>query len=117
MTPQCTFQLKLGGEVNPMKLLNVWVTHIIGSRIWLVAWSYPNRFEEVQVGEEVALGFVQPITGRIADDFLRQTGDVAVSNMDKVFQGCGITEVSKMEAETFSQHLDREKKKTAVQLK
>lgn len=37
-------------------------------------------------------------------------GDVAVGDMDKLFQGCGITEVSKMEAETFSQHLDREKK-------
>lgn len=30
-----------------------------------------------------------------------------VSNMDKLLQGCGITEVSKMEAETFSQDLER----------
>lgn len=37
-------------------------------------------------------------------------GDIVVCDMDKFFQGCAITEVSKVEAETFSQHLEREKK-------
>lgn len=59
----------------------------------------------------MALGLVQPITGGVADNFLSQTGHVAVGNVDKLLQGCGVTEVSEMEAETFSQHLGREKKR------
>lgn len=33
-----------------------------------------------------------------------------IGNVDKLLQGRGVTEVSEMKAETFSQHLDREKK-------
>ena len=63
----------------------------------------------------MALGLVKPITGGIADNFLRQTGNVAIGNVDKLLQGRGVTEVSEMKAETFSQHLDREKNSTLVQ--
>lgn len=37
-------------------------------------------------------------------------GHVVVSDVDELFQRCGVTEVSEMEAKTFSQHLDKEKK-------
>lgn len=61
----------------------------------------------------MALGLVQPIPGGLADDFLSQTGHVAVGNVDKLLQGRCVTEVSEMEAETFSQHLDGEGKKSS----
>lgn len=56
----------------------------------------------------MALGPVQPVTGGPADDFLRQTGNVAVGDVDKLLQGRGVTEVPEMEAKTFGEDLDRE---------
>lgn len=61
----------------------------------------------------MALRLVQPVTGGLADDFLSQTGHVAVGNVNKLLQRRGVTEVSEMEAKTFSEHLGREKKKGA----
>ena len=63
----------------------------------------------------MALGLVQPVTGGITDDFLSQTGNVAVCDVDEVLQRRGVTQVSEVEAEAFSQNLDREKKSTVVQ--
>lgn len=76
------------------------------SAVWLKGQTHPNGFEEVQVGQEVALGLVKPIAGGIADTFLNLTGHVVISNVDKFLQGRFVTEVSEMEAKTFSQHLD-----------
>lgn len=59
----------------------------------------------------MTLCLVEPIAGGAADDFLSQAGHVAVSNVNKLLQGRGVTEVSEMEAKTFSQHLDGQKKK------
>lgn len=58
----------------------------------------------------MALRLVKPITRGLADNFLSQLGDIAVCNVNKLLQGCGVTEVSEMEAETFSQHLCREQR-------
>lgn len=96
----------------PRLLLNMWQLHSSsGWCVWLKSRTHPNGFEEVQVGQEVALGFVKPVTGGLADNFLSHSGHVAVSNVDKLLQRCGVTEVSEMEAKTFSQHLDKVKKK------
>lgn len=38
-------------------------------------------------------------------------GHVAVSNVDKLLQRRGVTEVSEMEAKTLSQHLDKENRR------
>lgn len=59
----------------------------------------------------MTLRFVEPVAGGVADNFLSQAGHVAVSNVNKLLQGRGVTEVSEMEAKTFSQHLDRQKQK------
>lgn len=64
----------------------------------------------------MALCLIQPVTGGPADNFLSHTGHVIISNVDKLLQGCGVTEVSEMEAETFSQHLNREKHRAQLLL-
>ena len=46
--------------------------------------TYPDGFEEVQVGQEVTLGAVQPIAGGVADDVLCELGHVAVGDVDKL---------------------------------
>lgn len=77
--------------------------------------THPNGFEEVQIGQEVALCLVEPVTGGVADDFLSHSGHVAVSDVNKLLQRRGVTEVSEMEAKTFSQHLDQGEKNIKVQ--
>lgn len=57
----------------------------------------------------MTLRLVEPVAGGVADNFLSQTGHVAVSNVNKLLQGGGVTEVSEMEAKPFSQHLGRQK--------
>lgn len=80
---------------------------------WLTACAlnnrvtHTNRFQEVQVGQEVALGFIQPVTGGPADNFLSHTGHIMVCNVHKLLQWRGVTEVSEMETKTFGQHLDK----------
>lgn len=58
----------------------------------------------------MALSLIQPITGGPADNFLSHTGHIVVRNVDEVLQWRGVTEVSEMEAKTFSQHLNRKRK-------
>ncbi|TNN64378.1 hypothetical protein EYF80_025419 [Liparis tanakae] len=79
--------------------------------------THPNGFEKVQVGEEVALGLVQPITGRLANDILSQAGHVAVGDVDELLEGRAVAEVPEMEAETFSQHLDGGERRRAEFMK
>lgn len=50
----------------------------------LDANPHPDWFEEVQIGQEVALCLVQPVTGGLADDFLSQTRHVVVSDVNKL---------------------------------
>lgn len=69
--------------------------------------THPDRFEEVQVGQEVALRLIQPVTGGFAYNFLSQARHVVVGNVDKLLQWGRVAEVSQMEAETFCQNLDR----------
>lgn len=69
--------------------------------------THPDRFEEVQVGQEVALRLIQPVTGGLAYNFLSQVRHVVVGNVNKLFQWGRVAEVSEMEAETFRQDLDR----------
>lgn len=76
--------------------------------------THPDRFEEVQVGQEVALRLVQPVAWRLADDLLSQMGNVAVGDVNKLLQGRGVAEVSEMEAEAFRQHLDGQNREDAV---
>lgn len=69
--------------------------------------THPDRLEEVQVGQEVALRLIQPVTGGFAYNFLSQARHVVVGNVDKLLQWGRVAEVSQMEAETFRQNLDR----------
>lgn len=55
----------------------------------------------------MTLGLVQPVTGTLTDDVLSHAGHVAVSNVDKLLQWCGVAEISEMEAETFCEDLKR----------
>lgn len=73
----------------------------------LASPTHPDRFEEVQVGEKVALCLIQPVTGGLANNFLSQARHVAVGNVNKLLQWGRVAEVSEMEAETFGEDLDR----------
>lgn len=69
--------------------------------------THPDRFEEVKVGQKVALRLIQPVTGGLAYNFLGQARHVAVSNVNELLQRRRVAEVSEMEAEAFGQDLDR----------
>lgn len=72
--------------------------------------THSDGLEEVQVGQEVALGLVEPVGGRAADDLLRQEGHVAVGDVDELVQRRGVAQVPQVEAEAFGQHLEEEER-------
>lgn len=70
--------------------------------------SYPYGFQEVKVGQEVALCTVQPISRRLTDDFLRHLGDVVIGDAHKLLQRRRVAQISQMHSETFNQHLEKQ---------
>lgn len=79
----------------------------VGDHQGLALPTHPDRFEEVKVGQKVALRLIEPVTGGLAYDFLGQARHVAVSNVNELLQRRRVAEVSEMEAEAFGQDLDR----------
>lgn len=67
--------------------------------------THSNRFQKVQIGEEVVLSLVEPVTGWFADDLLSQVRHVTVCNVDKLLQRCYVAKISEMESKTFCEHL------------